>query len=160
MRRYLSIAVVALLPAVAPVLAQEGTGGTIGGRATVVDGSTVEIYGRSVRIYGIDTPERGGPGFGPAAEFMRRAAERGPFICDVVDDAVGENGSGQDTAVCRVKDDFLSEDVAESLLELGLAKTKPGQRHLRPNLISWYEKVEAEAKERCRGLWQELPECG
>ena len=154
MRRYRLIAFVALLAASAPAAGQEA-GGTIGGRAIVVDGGTVEIYGRNIRIYGIDTPERGEPGFGKAADFMRDAVEKGPFICDVVD----KDGDEREVAVCRVKVDFLSEDIAESLLEQGLVKAHPGNRHLRPNLIAWYEEVEAEAKKRCRGLWQELPEC-
>ena len=121
----------------------------------MVDGNTVEIYGRTIRIYGVDAPERSDPGFGRAADFMRNAANRGPFMCDVVD----KDRDERDVAVCRVEVDFVSEDVAESLLELGLAKTHLSYRHLRPSLIAWYEKVEAEARKRCRGLWEALPEC-
>ncbi len=154
MRRDVLIAFVALVAASAPVAGQEAAG-TIGGRATVVDGNTVEIYGRSIRIYGIDTPEGGQPGFGKATDFMRSAAEKGPFICDLVD----EDRDERDIAVCRVEVDFISEDIAESLLAEGLAKTFPRNRHLRPSLIAWYEEVEAEAKARCKGLWEELPEC-
>ena len=154
MRRYLLIAFAALFAASVPVAGQEA-GGTIGGRATVVDGGTVEIYGRNVRIYGIDAPERGAPGFGRATAFMRDAAEKGPFICGVVD----KDRDDVAVAVCRLEVDFLSEDVAESLLAEGLAKTDPGSLPLRPRLIAWYQEVEAEAKAQCRGLWQELPEC-
>ena len=42
----------------------------------VVDGDTVRVQGgRSVRIVGIDTPERGQCGFGPAASNLRRLVE-------------------------------------------------------------------------------------
>ena len=149
------IAILALIAAAAaPALGQEADG-TIGGKATLVDGDTVKIYGRNFRIFGIDAPKRGEPGFGTLAEFMRAAAEKGPFFCDVVDKERNE----PEVAVCWMRVDFVSEDLAESLLERGLVKTHPGYRRLRPSLIAWYEEVEAQARKRCRGLWRGLPEC-
>ena len=127
-KQVLMIAILALIAAAAaPALGQEADG-TIGGKATLVDGDTVKIYGRNFRIFGIDAPKRGEPGFGTLAEFMRAAAEKGPFFCDVVDKERNE----PEVAVCWMRVDFVSEDLAESLLERGLVKTHPGYRRLRP----------------------------
>ncbi len=137
-----------------PALAQE-VGDVIKGKATVVSGDTVKVDGNSIRIYGIDTPERGEPGFEKASNFMRAATERGPFICGVFD----KDRYNRHVAQCIIDADTELRDVGQALLEAGLAKAYTKYRHLQPTLIRWYETVEAKAKSECLGLWAADPEC-
>jgi endonuclease YncB( thermonuclease family) len=49
-----------------------------------IDGDSLKLDGKSYRVFGIDAPERGEAGFGPATAALQSLADRG-LTCDVID---------------------------------------------------------------------------
>ena len=93
-----------------------------GNRATVahiVDGDTLDLNGveRRVRIWGIDTPERGENGFQAASEALQRLT-RGQFLTYIQMQAKPDPYG---RIVCRlVRDDGL--DIGKAMIEQGHAR--------------------------------------
>ncbi|MEQ8345063.1 MAG: thermonuclease family protein [Sneathiellaceae bacterium] len=88
------------------------------GPTRIIDGDTFDVYSRSgtvrVRIYGIDTPERGQPGARAATEALRALLAAGPVTCHP---RPGEITHGRVVATCTA----AGIDVALQLLLDGLA---------------------------------------
>ena len=83
------------------------------GPVRVVDGDTLDVYGRAgrvrVRIYGIDTPERGERGYDSATAALRDLVAAGPIECHP---RPGEVTYGRIVATCIV----AGQDLALALL--------------------------------------------
>ncbi len=80
----LALTAIALLPA--PVSAQD-----ISGRASVVDGDTLEVRGVRIRLFGIDAPEGQQPCKRPSGETWRCGQQSALALSDKL---------GQATVVC------------------------------------------------------------
>jgi len=114
---------------------------------TVVDGDTLEIDGRLVRLYGIDAPELGQfclngskryrCGY-EAALALKKLTENGPVDCRPT--PVDADDEGQICAVELV-------DLAEAMLRRGYVVAQP-------NALPIYRRVELEAKRSKLGIWR------
>lgn len=121
----------------------------IAGDAIVIDGDTLEIGGRRIRLEGIDAPEMaqscrtssGSPWrCGLTAQHKLIEITRGQTVaCDVA----GTDKYGRTLAVCFVE----GEDINASLVKQGLARAFVKYSEL-------YVSQEAEARVARRGLWQ------
>ncbi|MBM3530547.1 MAG: thermonuclease family protein [Alphaproteobacteria bacterium] len=162
MRRRTSFLVWLLIIAVAAALAElwrsgpallgrppAATGEAFSGRARVVDGDSLEVSGRRVRLFGIDAPEarqdcRDGRGRVYACgEEARRALSVAiggrPVTCTPV-------GASHDrsVAVCTAGERDLSEAMVRNGHALELRRFSNGR----------YAEAEREARAAKRGLWQ------
>ncbi|MFG1480830.1 thermonuclease family protein [Xanthobacter sp. V4C-4] len=115
------------------------------GAATVVDGDTLLLRGRRIRLEGLDAPElaqsceRDGAAWpcGKTARFaLAELVQRGDVFCS----ASGEDAYGRALARCTVG----GVDIAEELVRQGLAVAY-GRRG--------YTAAEAEARAARRGMW-------
>lgn len=88
------------------------------GPAKVVDGDTIDVQTRAgpvrIRLYGIDTPERGEPGYRAATDTLRGLLARGPTACAP---RPGEVTYGRIVATCTVQ----GQDLALAQLRAGRA---------------------------------------
>lgn len=144
------IGAVAVLSALAQdVTANSPLGPVIAGDAIVIDGDTLEIGGRRIRLEGIDAPEMaqscqtdsGSPWrCGRAAQQKLTEVTRGQTVaCD----AAGTDKYGRILAVCFVE----GEDINAALVRQGLAWAFVRYSEL-------YVSKEAEARAARRGIWQ------
>ncbi|AWN43687.1 thermonuclease family protein [Methylobacterium durans] len=112
------LAVLILSGALSPALAAEsGAGHPISGRATVIDGDTIEVRGTRIRLYGIDAPEAAqtcetsaGRSYKCGREAAHALAERigtGIVTCEPHREA-----SGRRAAICRLGHEDLSAWMA------------------------------------------------
>lgn len=117
----------------------------IAGTARVVDGDTLSVAGRRIRLQGMDAPEigqtceRDGKSWpcGTIARFaLAEMAQRGEVFCT----ASGEDAYHRALARCTVG----GVDIAEELVRQGLAVAYG--RH-------GYTKAEADARAARRGMW-------
>jgi len=109
--------VLALLLAAGPALAQQ--------RAEVIDGDTLRVGGRRVRMAGLDAPEL----HGRCAEETRLAQAAAARLRDLVADGVvlqllGSERWHRQLAVVR---DLAGRDLAEILIRDGLARRYDGR---------------------------------
>jgi endonuclease YncB( thermonuclease family) len=126
-------------PAIAP--------GLLEGRARVVDGDTIEVAGRRVRLHGIDAPERdqacerGGRRYACGEEAARALAE---LVAgrDVRCAGRGEDQYGRVIAVCRAD----GTDLGEAMVRAGWAVAF--RRYAED-----YVDAEAAARRAGAGLW-------
>jgi endonuclease YncB( thermonuclease family) len=123
-------------------------GQTVQGRATVIDGDTLEIAGEMVRLHAIDAPEAAqrctdaGGRFWPCGRHATRALRdlaRGGVRCD----GQGRDRYGRLVARCYAG----GQDVAEALVRAGAAFAYPEYGRD-------YVAAEAEAHRAARGIWQ------
>lgn len=88
------------------------------GPTRVIDGDTFDLHSRAgrvrIRIYGIDTPERGERGYQAATEGLRALLAAGPVACAV---RPGEVTYGRLVATCMA----AGRDIALEQLRAGLA---------------------------------------
>ena len=122
--------------------------GEVHGRARVVDGDTLEVGGRRVRLHGIDAPESGqqcADGWGKrydcgarASGLLRHLTEGREVSCA----ATGRDRYGRIVAVCRA----AGRDLGRTLVRHGWAVAY--ERYSRD-----YVRDEWEARKERRGLW-------
>lgn len=144
-----------LLTALVAVVALDRCGGrddvpgALTGSAHVVDGDTLEIRGRRVRLFGVDAPEytqscsdahgRAWPCGRHAARELTRRLKGRTVTCDRADVDV----HGRTVARCAAD----GEDIAAWLVRTGAARAFKAYAHD-------YLDEEREAKDARRGIWQ------
>jgi endonuclease YncB( thermonuclease family) len=122
------------------------------GRASVVDGDTIEIHGQRIRIHGVDAPEsnqlclnaHGGRyrcGQQAAIALDKFLSESRPTYCS----GAGKPSYGRVVARCERAD---GQGVAEYLVENGHAIDWPKYSK------GEYEKAQNRARAAKRGIWQ------
>jgi len=84
------------------------------GRAWVIDGDTMVIEGRKIRLAGIDAPELDHP-YGKNAKFAMMALCKGQIVTVHFD---GANSHDRSVATCYLPD---GRDLSAELVKLGLA---------------------------------------
>jgi len=134
--------------AAATALFATGVHAEIVGRASVIDGDTIEIRGLRIRLHGVDAPEKGQPCYDGAGQ---------PYRCGTVsaralDEFIGESPVtcrerttdryGRTVADCSVR----GQDIEEWLVRNGHALAY--RRY-----SSDYIGAEQEAKNNRRGVW-------
>src|SRR5918993_2924814 len=120
----------------------------LAGRATVIDGDTIEIRGERVRLFGVDAPESGqhctdseGKSYRcgqKAALALDSRIGNGIVTCQVQD----TDRYGRKVAVCRV----FGEDLAAGMVGLGWALAYRA-------FSVRYVPAEQLAQQRKAGLW-------
>jgi endonuclease YncB( thermonuclease family) len=135
--------------AVSPPPAAPDLGGTIVGRASVIDGDTIEIRGTRIRLAGVDAPEsrqtcRGGDGLqypcGRRAAFaLADKVGAGNLACAVED----QDRYGRSVATCRLG----AEDINGWLVSSGWALAYR-------QYSTAYVGAEAAAKAARIGIWE------
>lgn len=118
------------------------------GRASVIDGDTIEIAGQRIRLHGVDAPEKGQPCFGAD----ERPYRCGPIAANALDEFIGQSPVscheratdryGRLVADCSVG----GRDIEEWLVRNGYAMAY--RRY-----SSDYVAAEQEAKNNRRGFW-------
>jgi endonuclease YncB( thermonuclease family) len=118
------------------------------GRASVIDGDTIEIHGQRIRLHGIDAPEKGQPCFDASGKLYRC----GQIAAMALDQFIGMSPVrcserdvdryGRTVAVCSVR----GEDIERWLVRNGHAMAY--RRY-----SSAYIGAEQEAKNAKRGIW-------
>ncbi len=97
------------------------------GPATVVDGDTIEINGKSIELAGIDAPELDQTCkviifSWPCGEDATKMLASLVTERDVTCRAVGQTESGRDVAVCRT----TAVELNETMIRIGMAVALPG----------------------------------
>ncbi|WP_341991677.1 thermonuclease family protein [Azorhizobium sp. AG788] len=139
-----AFAVLAALFALAHHLTRKwGSEKDVIGPAFVVDGDTLEVAGRRVRLAGIDAPELRQTCGAPTQEWPCGAAARTALEAAVVHGLVHCTGRANDAyhrlvAICRVGE----ADLASGLVRAGLALSS-----------GRYTALEAEARATRQGIW-------
>lgn len=144
MRRYvLMISVAALLP-VAHLGAGQESGGTIQGKAEVVDGDSLRLGGVVVRLWGIDAIEKRNPLGKESTEVLREMIQGRPVQCRQRD----TDRHGRPVAKCFVEE-----------TDLGAEMVRRGWAGAYIRFTKEYQQLEAAARAACRGVWRALREC-
>jgi endonuclease YncB( thermonuclease family) len=142
---------VAIALAIAPAAA--GAADDLVGRASVIDGDTIEIHGMRIRLWGIDAPEsdqlcrgedsepyRCGQKAAAALAALLYAVPR-PVACVPTD----LDKYGRTVAICSVRDP--GPDIGHWLVSNGLALDWPQYSKGK------YDDAQRKAKEASRGIW-------
>lgn len=124
-----------LLCAASPAWAQEPVGQVLCGTPDVVDGDTIELAGRRIRLHGVDAPERGKVGYAESGAAL--AAFSADGLCCLVR---GTDRYRRLVATCQSP----AGDVAALLAARGLAYAAVSRR---------YRPEEDLARRDHRGLW-------
>ena len=139
----LTDAVIALAVVAALVVVAHGWHGTeLAGSPRVVDGDTLDLGGRRIRLLGMDAPEtaqtceRGGNVYrcGEEASAALREMIGGPVACRTT----GHDRYRRDLATCSSE----GRDLGREMVRLGFAVA-----------FGRYEAEEADARSAARGLW-------
>ena len=115
--------------------------------ATVVDGDTLEIGGRTVRFYGIDAPELG--------QFCLNGSRR--YRCGYEAALMLKKLVGNGIVQCQptpVDPDDTGQICSVELLDLAEAMLRRGYAVVRPNALAVYRKAEQDAKQARLGIWR------
>ncbi|RIJ22069.1 thermonuclease family protein [Henriciella barbarensis] len=120
----------------------------LAGVASVIDGDTIEIHGKRVRLSGYDTPERGAR-CGDVNVYQQAALALSDFIGSrtVTCDVSGEDRWDRAIAVC----DVAGVDIGEFMVSTGWGRDWPRYSDGR------YADEEARAREAGANVWS--PTC-
>ncbi|ULO22982.1 thermonuclease family protein [Methylocystis sp. SB2] len=118
------------------------------GRASVIDGDTIEIHAQRIRLHGIDAPEKGQPCFDGADQ---------PYNCGQRAAMALDEFIGQSPVSCRERDvDRYGRTVASCQVrgeDIELWLVRSGHAFAYRRYSSDYIGAEQEAKNAKRGLW-------
>lgn len=137
-----------ILAALAAMVSSAALAADIVGRASVIDGDTIEIHGERVRLHGIDAPEKGQPCFDAAGK---------PYRCGQIAAMALDEFIGASPVQCRERDvDRYGRTVAECSvrgedIELWLVRNGHAMAYRRYS--SAYIGAEQEARNAKRGIW-------
>ena len=137
-----------LLGLIGLLAAAPGLAGEIAGRASVIDGDTIDIQGQPIRLFGIDAPEAAQPCFKPDGSPWRCGQKAALALQDVIGqaavrcDAVGRSYE-RVVATCRV-----------GKIDLSAWLTTQGWAMADPRYGRSYRCHEAEARVARRQIWQ------
>lgn len=129
-------------------VASSAASAEVAGRASVIDGDTIEIHGQRIRLHGIDAPEKGQPCFDASGKLYRC----GQIAAMALDDFIGAS-----PVQCREHDvDRYGRTVADCSvrgqdIELWLVRNGHAMAYRRYS--SAYIGAEQEAKNAKRGIW-------
>jgi micrococcal nuclease len=80
----------------------------------VVDGDTIDVEGVGrIRLVGVNTPERGEPGYTSATDFVKSMVEGKTVYLDI-DDAKHYDKYGRTLAVVYIDDKNLNQELLEN----------------------------------------------
>lgn len=120
----------------------------IAGRATVIDGDTIEIHGQRIRLHGVDAPEKGQPCYDAAGQAYRC----GTIAARALDQFIGAS-----PVTCRERDtDRYGRTVATCLVrgvDVEEWLVRSGHALAYRRYSSDYIGAEQEARNNKRGLW-------
>jgi endonuclease YncB( thermonuclease family) len=116
------------------------------GSARVIDGDSLELDGKPIRLFAIDSPERGEPGAREATDNLRRLI------------------TGKTVACQRIEFDRYDREVSlcsAGGVDLSFAQVRFGHavvwcyyvRKNRPSMLATFRSAEAAAKKERRGIW-------
>lgn len=118
------------------------------GRASVIDGDTIEIHGQRIRLHGIDAPEKGQPCFDASGKVYRC----GQIAAMALDEFIGAS-----PVSCRERDvDRYGRTVADCRVrgeDIELWLVRSGHAFAYRRYSSDYIGAEQEAKNNRRGIW-------
>ena len=113
----------------------------------VIDGDTIAIDRVHVRLFGIDSPERGQPGAPESTEYLRRLIGSERPDCRTVD---YDKRNERPVMLCEVR----GRDLSLEMVRAGWAVVWcTFVRNLRPALLRPMREAEAEARTAKRGIW-------
>lgn len=139
---------IAVLFVAAALLAPQPAVAGVRGESTVIDGNTLRVGDRQIRLYGIDAPElrqtcrqygQAYPCGQIAAATLRTLVGNAVVECEIVDG----QGAGSRMGLCR---NAYGQDLGEAMVVMGWALARPDQS-------SRYTDAEASAKASRSGLW-------
>lgn len=144
----------AAVAALAAAPASAGSGDKLSGFPEIIDGDTIALEGRTLRLYGIDAPElgqtcsiKGRPydcGIVSRTALMDLTAGT-PVVCRLVENPDDARDMAPDTATARCT--AGGYDLSEGMTYTGWALA---QRALTARYLSF----ERDAKDKVRGLWK------
>jgi micrococcal nuclease len=120
------------------------------GVARIVDGDTlVTSEGTTIRLFGIDTPERGECGYDAATRALRRHVGNGPIEWRPPQPERGDRGGRVDKYGRSIGEVFVEgRSVNLSLLKEGFARSTWFSAR-----VDAYRRAEQRARAARRGLW-------
>lgn len=106
----------------------------------VIDGDTIVASGKKIRLWGIDTPEKGDPLFGVAKLFLESLLKNGDLTCKFIE----QDRYKRDVMHCLIS----GSDIGSMMVQMGMAEDYESYSG------GYYQAEQELAKAHKRGLWK------